>query len=412
MSGRCKTVYLDQLQEITDVTPRVQGAIGKARRPRQPPGSGPPPSAKSRRNAWRANTDAFCQVVTLYRGGQYKLYRFRRFTDVRLVMAPESQMAFFGGDPDNFTYPALRSSTCRSCAPTSTASPPPPSHHFAWSKAGAKEDDLIFVIGNPGSTGRLNTMSQLKYLRDVSYPGAAERRSTGASASPSSSPPSPTSAPRPSATSSSACRTRGRPSADTRLGLLDPEADGAEDGLGSGLPEARRSEPGVPAQVRQGMGRDRPGAAGTARHRGQAALLHVQRRPEPAPAHRRHVRALQRRDGEARLAAAAAYRDGNRKQLEIAMVAGAPIDTVAERLWLTAWFTRDGEGTARAPIRCVAPHSAVARRPLRPSHARQHDPHHARTARRRCSRAAQPASRRRRTRSSCSRASSTRSIAA
>ena len=210
---RCKTVYLDQLQEITDVTAKVQGAIGRrAARPRRP-GSAPPPSPRSRRNASAPTTDAFCQVVTLYRGGQYKLYRFRRFTDVRLVMAPESQMAFFGGDPDNFTYPRydLDMSFVRAYV---DGKPAATEQHFAWSKAGAKEDDLVFVIGNPGSTGRLNTMSQLEYLREVSYP-ASLRRSTGASASSSSSRPSTMSAPRHSATSTSACRTPGRPSADT-----------------------------------------------------------------------------------------------------------------------------------------------------------------------------------------------------
>jgi hypothetical protein len=165
---KCKSVFLDQLQEITDVTARVQGASGRAA-----------PTEASRLRAATiteieqacvaANTDAFCQVVTLYRGGQYKLYRFRRFNDVRLVMAPESQMAFFGGDPDNFTYPRydIDMSFVRAYV---DGKPAATDQHFAWSKAGAKEDDLIFVIGNPGSTGRLNTMSQLKYLRDVSYP--------------------------------------------------------------------------------------------------------------------------------------------------------------------------------------------------------------------------------------------------
>ena len=173
----CQGLFLDQLQEITDVTPRVMQAIAGAK---------PAQAGKLRTDAIAAiekecqgeAKDKACQVVTFYRGGQYKLYRFHRYNDVRLVMAPEAQIAFFGGDPDNFTFPRhdLDMSFVRAYENGQPAGTP---HHFKWSPAGTKEGDLTFVIGNPGSTGRLNTMSQLTYLRDVSYPAqmkALDRR--------------------------------------------------------------------------------------------------------------------------------------------------------------------------------------------------------------------------------------------
>jgi Peptidase S46 len=173
----CQGLYLDQLQEITDVTPRVMKAIAGAK----PEAAGKLRTAEIEKIEKECQGDAkdkACQVVTFYRGGQYKLYTFHRFNDVRLVMAPEGQIAFFGGDPDNFTFPRhdLDMSFVRAYE---NGEPAKTEHHFKWSAAGSKEGDLNFVIGNPGSTGRLNTMSQLEYLRDVAYPSqmkALDRR--------------------------------------------------------------------------------------------------------------------------------------------------------------------------------------------------------------------------------------------
>ena len=99
----CQGLFLDQLQEIIDVTTGSRAVPAGAR-----PRGGQQAHRRDHGDregvrATRRTRD--CQVVTMYRGGQYKLYRFRRFNDVRLVLAPESQIAFFGGDPDNFTYP-------------------------------------------------------------------------------------------------------------------------------------------------------------------------------------------------------------------------------------------------------------------------------------------------------------------
>ncbi len=106
------------------------------------------------------------QLVPLYNGGFYSAYVFRRFDDVRLVLAPELQIGYFGGDADNFTFPryAIDFSFFRIYE---DGLPLENEYFFPWSESGASEGDAVFAIGNPGSTFRLETVAQLEYRRDV-----------------------------------------------------------------------------------------------------------------------------------------------------------------------------------------------------------------------------------------------------
>src|SRR5215813_1592081 len=169
----CPRMEINQLISIKDVTPRVQKAIEAL-------------SGKAFNDALRAEfariekecqtSDRLrCEVVTLYRGGMYQLYTYKRWKkDVRLVFAPEESVAFFGGDPDNFNFPRydLDVSFLRVYEDGKPLQTP---EYFRWSDAGAKEGELTFVSGNPGNSSRLLTVAQLAALRDVLIPLKLER---------------------------------------------------------------------------------------------------------------------------------------------------------------------------------------------------------------------------------------------
>jgi hypothetical protein len=166
--SKCEAMELNVLMSIEDVTERVN-ASSKA-------GAKAEDSFAARRAVISEiekesldKTSLRSDVVTLYQGGAYHLYRFKKYTDVRLVFAPEQQIAFFGGDPDNFEYPRFDLDMAFFRV-YENDKPAKIEHFLKWSKAGAKEDELVFVSGHPGKTNRLNTVDELQYFRDIGYP--------------------------------------------------------------------------------------------------------------------------------------------------------------------------------------------------------------------------------------------------
>jgi hypothetical protein len=113
-------------------------------------------------------------MVTLYQGGQYWLYRYKKYTDVRIVFAPEDQIAFFGGDPDNFTYPRYDIDFALFRI-YENGKPIEVKNYFKWNPRGAGEDELVFVAGHPGLTQRLDTVAQLEFDRDYFAPNLIKR---------------------------------------------------------------------------------------------------------------------------------------------------------------------------------------------------------------------------------------------
>lgn len=162
-------LYVDQLVLIQDVTKEVQDAINAAQT------DADKVSAKKDKISeiearTRKETGLEASVVTLYSGGEYSLYGYKRYNDVRLVFAPENQIGFFGGDYDNFTYPRYNLDCTFFRVYDEAGKPLKTDNFFKWSPKGASEGEAIFVIGNPGRTNRLNTMAQLEYFRDIQYP--------------------------------------------------------------------------------------------------------------------------------------------------------------------------------------------------------------------------------------------------
>ena len=165
----CPGQQAEVVTAITDVTPTVSGAIGSA--------TGA--ALVAARNGAVAQLESAgdcadtatirCQVVTLFGGGQYKLYKYRKYSDVRVVWAPEFQAAFFGGDPDNFNFPryALDSAFLRAYEGGKPVATPA---HLTWNPRAPKEGEATFVVGNPGRTQRLFTQAQVAFARDQSLP--------------------------------------------------------------------------------------------------------------------------------------------------------------------------------------------------------------------------------------------------
>jgi hypothetical protein len=165
---KAPSLELNVLMSIEDVTSRVNGAV-KA-------GATDAEAFTARRAEISAiesestkATGFRSDVVTLYQGGQYNLYRYKKYTDVRLVFVPEFQAAFFGGDPDNFNFPRFNIDMSL-VRVYENDQPVHPENYFKWSTAGAKEGSLVFVTGHPGSTSRLNSVAHLQELRDTSIP--------------------------------------------------------------------------------------------------------------------------------------------------------------------------------------------------------------------------------------------------
>ena len=164
----CVDLELNVLMSIEDVTDRVNGAVKDDSDAEQ--------AFAARRAVIAAiekesldQTGYRSDVVTLYQGGAYHLYRFKKYTDVRLVHAPEQQIAFFGGDPDNFEYPryCLDYTFFRAYE---NGQPVKVNHFLKWNPHGPADGELVFVSGHPGRTSRLLTVKELEYQRDILQP--------------------------------------------------------------------------------------------------------------------------------------------------------------------------------------------------------------------------------------------------
>ncbi|MBO0719552.1 MAG: S46 family peptidase [Blastocatellia bacterium] len=163
-----KDLELNVLVSLENVTDRVKAAVKEGASEQQALEAQNAEIAKIQKESLDA-TGLRSDVVTLYQGGEHWLYRYKKYTDVRLVFAPEQQIAFYGGDPDNFTFPRydLDMALFRVYENDKPVESP---NYLKWSTKGAADGELVFVAGHPGSTDRLDTMAQLETLRDYAYP--------------------------------------------------------------------------------------------------------------------------------------------------------------------------------------------------------------------------------------------------
>lgn len=162
-------LYVDQLIIIKDVTDEIIEAINDGKTNAEKV-ENKKNKIKELQEKYNEETGLLCKVVTLYNGGKYSLYAYKRYEDIRLVMSPDFQIAATGWDWDNFTYPRYELDFMFLRAYDENGEPVKTNHYFKWSEKGADEDELIFTVGRPGNTDRLLSVKQLEYFRDYTYP--------------------------------------------------------------------------------------------------------------------------------------------------------------------------------------------------------------------------------------------------
>ena len=165
---KCAGQQAEVVTAIADVTPRVKAAIGNATGEAAIKARAAIISEIEKAGCTDTGKTR-CQVVSLYGGGQYKLYTYRKYSDVRLVWAPEAQAAQFGGDPDNFNFPrySMDASFLRAYEEGKPVATP---QHLVWNPRAPRDGEATFVVGNPGSTQRMFTSEQLAFQREVAVP--------------------------------------------------------------------------------------------------------------------------------------------------------------------------------------------------------------------------------------------------
>ena len=349
---RCPDMEANVLVALEDVTVKVKDAAAQAALPAE---------ALQKRNAAIARlekecvdrTANNCAVVKFFSGERYDLYQYHRYTDLRLVFAPEFAMAFFGGDADNFTYPRydLDIAFLRAYENGKPAATP---QFLPWSAEGVKDTDLVFVAGNPGTTSRLATMAQLAFYRNTQLPLQLARlqarivalREFGAKSDANR-----RAAERPLFSYSNSFKS----STGKLLGLRDPRLTARKTAFEKKLRRAVENDPKLGLEAAKVWDTvataykewtplekpyqllERPGPQGSTLFRiaRQILRLHAERAKPNAE----------------RLAE---FRESSRKTLELALYSPAPIDDALETLLLTQYFEElKALGEKDAPVKAI-----------------------------------------------------------
>jgi hypothetical protein len=164
----CAGLELMVLQSTETVTDRVKSAVKPGASPEQAEAAHRAVVAAIEKESYD-HTGLTSEVITLFGGARYDLYRYKKYPDVRLVFSPDRQMAFFGGDPDNFEYPRYDLDICLFRV-YDHGKPLQSPDYLKWNSTGPAKDELVFVAGHPGSSQRLVTMDEIDYQRDVRLP--------------------------------------------------------------------------------------------------------------------------------------------------------------------------------------------------------------------------------------------------